>query len=279
MRRARRQLLARALVLLHEVTLAGRSRAARVADAALLQNGVVYVLSRLVASGTMRPRDLLPTVHLTSGGLSNLLGRLEAAGLITRAGEGRDDGRAVALSITPVGVALERRIAAACVDGVRDSEPVVKELIVLLVEAGAAPHPVELADARSDATRANLGLVELTLTIEAAIAAGDGAGDVNAAVALAALDHLGPCRPRLLADVLQLTSGGVSRLIDRLEHAGLVRRSRDALVHDQRGVAVAITRPGVDHLTALLSGVVAHLDELLGLVRAVWVEVHALDPA
>ena len=278
MKETRRRLLARALTLLLEVTLPARTRAGPVTDAAPVQSGVVHVLSRLVASDAVRPRDLLPAVHLPSGGLSNLLGRLEAAGLITRTADRGHDGRAVSLSITPKGRELEQRVARACADGVRESAAAVKELIVILVEAGATPRPVALPNACARETRATLGLVELHLTVEAAIATSDGNGDVNAAVALATLDHLGPCRPRLLADVLHLTSGGASRLIDRLEQAGHVERSRDAVAHDHRGVVVAITPSGVDHLSGLLEPMAARLDDVLGLVRAIWVEVHDTDP-
>jgi len=281
MNQTRRHLLDRALLLLRELSNLGASYAARATNPALLQNGVVFVLAKLVASGDARPRDLLPSVHLTSGGLSNLLGRLEHAGLITRTAAGDDDLRAVMVSITDEGREFERRVASACTEAVRAADSQVKELIVVLVEAGAVPTPTELPQAATVETRATLGLVELTMRSIEAISIGDhgDATDSNAALTLAALDHLGPCRPRYLADLIQLTSGGTSRLIDRLEQAGLVERDRAGLESDHRSVVVSITPEGVAHLEGLLASVDTHLDDLLGLLRAIWVEVHGFDDA
>lgn len=279
MNQTRRHLLDRALLLLRELSDVGSSRAARAADSTLLQNGVVYVLCRLVASGELRPRDLLPSVHLTSGGLSNLLGRLESAGLLTRSAAGEDDLRAVVVSITPEGRELERLVAIATTQAVSEADQLMKELIVVLVEAGAVPTSTELPEAPTTETRVALGLVELTMGMLDALSLGDGVEQVdsNAALTLAALDHLGPCRPRFLSDLLGLTSGGTSRLVDRLEDAGHVVRERGKLDADHRSVVVSITPDGVAQLDALLEAAAANLDDLLGLLRAIWVEVHGSE--
>lgn len=279
MNTTQRHLLDRALLLLREVGNVNASHSSRATKGAQLQSGVVYVLSRIVASGAVRPRDLLPAVHLTSGGLSNLLGRLESAGLITREAAAADDLRGVVVSITEAGRELERRISVASVAAVREADPLVKELIVVLVEAGATPSPTELPQAPTTETRVSLGMVELTMHVAAATSVGDGAdaADPNTALTLAALDHLGPCRPRFLADLLQLTSGGTSRLIDRLELAGLVERDRVGIESDHRSVVVSITPAGLVQLEALLDAVAVYLDALLGLVRAIRVEVHGAD--
>lgn len=278
MNRARRHLLDRALLLLREFSDVATSQAARTTDPNLLQNGAMYVLSRLVASGPARPRDLLPHVHLTSGGLSNLLGRLEQAGLITRDDAAADDLRAVVVSITPEGREFERRMATACTRAVATADSLVKELIVVLVEAGAVATRTLLPTAPSTETSVSLGLVGLTMQTVDAISIGDtSVADPNAALTLAALDHLGPLRPRFLADLLTLTSGGTSRLVDRLERAGLVERARERLDSDHRGVVVNITPEGIGHLETLLDALAEHLGELLGLLRAIWVEVHDSD--
>ncbi len=64
----------------------------------------------------------------------------------------------------------------------------------------------------------------------------------NDAVALSALHHFLEA-PRIdrLADVLGLTSSGTVRLVDRLEAAGLVRRSAG---EDSRATTVALTAAG-----------------------------------
>jgi DNA-binding MarR family transcriptional regulator len=63
-----------------------------------------------------------------------------------------------------------------------------------------------------------------------------------------------------LADAVLLSRSGVTRLVDRLERAGLVARSRVA--EDGRGVAATITDAGLDRLRGAsrthLEGVVRH---------------------
>lgn len=93
---------------------------------------------------------------------------------------------------------------------------------------------------------------------------------------LCLLDLDGPARPSAIAEVVGLTTGGTTKLLDRLEGAGLVKRSYGVIDDDHRGVEVALTATGrrmlrtasgvlVDHLpetTALVKSIVALLDEL-----------------
>jgi DNA-binding MarR family transcriptional regulator len=69
-----------------------------------------------------------------------------------------------------------------------------------------------------------------------------------------------------LADAVLLSRSGVTRLVDRLERAGLVARERVA--GDGRGVIAALTDRGLDtlrtasrtHLAGVVRHFVAHLD-------------------
>jgi DNA-binding MarR family transcriptional regulator len=68
------------------------------------------------------------------------------------------------------------------------------------------------------------------------------------------LDHLatrpGGCRAQSLADVVHLSQSALSRLADRLERHGLVRRSN--CVDDRRGINLVLTDAGRDkHAQAL----------------------------
>jgi DNA-binding MarR family transcriptional regulator len=69
-----------------------------------------------------------------------------------------------------------------------------------------------------------------------------------------------------LADAVLLSRSGVTRLVDRLEKAGLV--SRSPVAGDGRGVAAEITQAGVDRLRTAsrthLAGVLRHFVEPLG---------------
>jgi DNA-binding MarR family transcriptional regulator len=78
-----------------------------------------------------------------------------------------------------------------------------------------------------------------------------------------------------LAEAVLLSRSGVTRLVDRLERAGLVRRSR--VVDDGRGVAAELTAAGLTRLRTAarthLAGVVRHFvvplepDDLAALER------------
>jgi DNA-binding MarR family transcriptional regulator len=81
-------------------------------DRVLARHGLKYatyaVLATLRVEGEpyqMSPSELGQTLLLSSGGLSNLLGRMERAGLIQRSADKRD-GRGVIVSLTPEGLAL-----------------------------------------------------------------------------------------------------------------------------------------------------------------------------
>ncbi|MFC9280261.1 MarR family winged helix-turn-helix transcriptional regulator [Streptomyces collinus] len=50
--------------------------------------------------------------------------------------------------------------------------------------------------------------------------------------------------PRRLAETLMLTTGGMTGRLDKLERAGLLRRSPDP--HDRRGLQVTLTEQGLD---------------------------------
>lgn len=63
---------------------------------------------------------------------------------------------------------------------------------------------------------------------------------------LCRLDIEGPMRPNQITDLEHMTSGGVSKLIDRMESDGLVERRRGVLATDHRAVLVVITRKGRD---------------------------------
>ena len=88
-------------------------------------------------------------------------------------------------------------------------------------------------------------------------------------IVLCTLDLDGPSRPGVLQDVTGLSSGGVSKLLDRMEQAGVVKRTYGGVPGDNRGVVVSITRRG-RALTSRVSGAVAsRLPESGSLVKAI----------
>jgi DNA-binding MarR family transcriptional regulator len=71
-------------------------------------------------------------------------------------------------------------------------------------------------------------------------------------------DH-GPASAGDLATELGLTTGAVTRMIDRLHRAGFVRRVRDP--HDGRKVIVELTPQGESTVVGLFAGQAAHIAE------------------
>ncbi len=63
-------------------------------------------------------------------------------------------------------------------------------------------------------------------------------------VTLCQLALEGPQRPGAIMDLTGLTSGGVTRMVDRLEVAGLVTRTYGELTVDKRGTVIALTPSG-----------------------------------
>ena len=88
-------------------------------------------------------------------------------------------------------------------------------------------------------------------------------------VALCALDVDGPRRPGVLQEVTGLSSGGVSKLLDRMEQAGVVKRTYGGVAGDNRGVLVSITRRGRALMGKFSNAVSAQLPEARQLVKEI----------
>lgn len=86
-------------------------------------------------------------------------------------------------------------------------------------------------------------------------------------VVLCRLELYGPQRPSEIMEVTGLTSGGVTKLIDRLEKAGWVERLDDAVPGDGRGVVVELTERGQESLRSMVNVLAERLGETRALVR------------
>lgn len=79
---------------------------------------------------------------------------------------------------------------------------------------------------------------------------------------LCLLHFLGPMPPKRLNLHLAITSGGLTKSIQRLEKKELVRR--DPVPEDGRGTLVSLTKKGERSVTRILTEDVLALDDLLG---------------
>jgi DNA-binding MarR family transcriptional regulator len=77
----------------------------------------------------------------------------------------------------------------------------------------------------------------------------------------------GPQRPRSLQALTGLSSGATSKLLDRMEAHGVVRRSRGGVPGDRRAVLVSLTKKGDKLLQALTLELQARLPQTEALVR------------
>lgn len=92
-----------------------------------------------------------------------------------------------------------------------------------------------------------LRLAEFDELVTEAVRGTAGGVDVTDNVSLAVLCRLeieGLSRPTDIAEFTGLTSGGVTKLVSRLEDAGLVTRRYGAFSDDRRGVAVSLSTKG-----------------------------------
>jgi DNA-binding MarR family transcriptional regulator len=130
-----------------------------------------------------------------------------------------------------------------------------------------------MASARHETTERLL--LELTAFGQAASEAMAGASQSPDLVAngplavLAVLDLEGPKRPTTLQDLVGLTSGGTTKLIDRLEAVGFVKRTYGAIEHDHRGVEVAITPKGRRHIRAATTALTDYLPEARAVLKGI----------
>ncbi len=84
-----------------------------------------------------------------------------------------------------------------------------------------------------------------------------GARKLSGNASVAVLTRLwldGPLRPRDLAQTTAMSSGGTTKVIDRLDRHGLVKRD-NAEVNDGRGVVVALSPKGERIAEAILEAV------------------------
>jgi len=83
------------------------------------------------------------------------------------------------------------------------------------------------------------------------------------------LDLDGPARPGAIADTVGLTSGGTTKLLDRMEEAGLIHRTYGTIDNDHRGVQVELSVRGRTLLRQATAALVAHLPDATTTVKEI----------
>jgi DNA-binding MarR family transcriptional regulator len=86
-------------------------------------------------------------------------------------------------------------------------------------------------------------------------------------IALFALEEQGSLRPGQLQELTGLSSGGVSKLLDRLQEGGLVTREYGVLQDDRRGSVVKLTAKGRRTSRKMASAILGSQDDMRVLLK------------
>lgn len=85
----------------------------------------------------------------------------------------------------------------------------------------------------------------------------------------------GPKRPNELADEVDMTTGGMTKVIDRLEGFGLVARTGG--LEDGRGVMVSLTEHGIRTIDDVFEVMIGPVERLIKALAALQVETALND--
>ena len=242
--------------------------------AGLTSNADFLVLTSLRLSGPQRPRALRERTGLTGGGLSNLFDRLEAQHLISRTYSGRGDRRSALVALSAHGDDVVDAISDAIRQTIVAQSALVQRTCDLIAAVAGPPapsteppptslerlparrptgHGPERCPGRHRRTRAHAGVGP-----SCAVRCGQPEGT----------------RPKQLVELTDLSSGGVTMLLDRVEGAGLVNRAAGRQP-DRRVVTVTLTDLGRHEL----SGRLARTAPLLPQIRAALTDPELADGA
>jgi DNA-binding MarR family transcriptional regulator len=86
-------------------------------------------------------------------------------------------------------------------------------------------------------------------------------------IVLCAVDLYGPTRPGALQEITGLSSGGMSKLLDRMEEARVVKRTYGKVPGDNRGVLVTVTARGKRLVEDVTSVLAARLPETKSFIK------------
>ena len=89
-----------------------------------------------------------------------------------------------------------------------------------------------------------------------------GVHGVRPRLALATLAVSGTARPAQLAEMLGVSSGGLTYIIDQLESDGLVQRSYGGVEHDRRAVVIRLTESGRAAAELMADVLYEHADDI-----------------
>jgi DNA-binding MarR family transcriptional regulator len=262
----RRQEVAEIALALRGFSITADELLARHVPVEFTSNSSILTLGVLARAKRLRPRDVLHDVPITSGGLSKLLDRLVSLGLVERVPpRGDDDGRAVEVRLTPAGRRTHRRLLDSIDQALQVEATRLKEIVAACERLDPRGTSVEPVVDGLDTALGRLGL-----ELDAALRQSPEVPrpvELAAAIALATIRLEGPCRPRRIAETVGLTSGGTTKLLDRMAEQGLIVRSDAPVDGDHRAVSVDATAAGDGFLDAVLDAWDRRIERIHDVIR------------
>jgi len=123
----------------------------------------------------------------------------------------------------------------------------------------------DLARRRLAAMRMLLRIGQIGTVISASLAEGVKSEELTKNYNVAVMAELwvsGPRRPAEIQLLTGLTSGGVTKLLDRMEELGVVERTFGMVPGDRRAILVSLTPLGETVASSLADGLLGHLGPL-----------------
>lgn len=227
-------------------------------------NHDVQILMAVRSTAGIGPSDLVTSLRMPRSTLARGVARLRDGQLLERRVDQLDRRRA-GLHLTPAGYQAVERLEHSLAAFFRESEPLVKEIMILLgrdpepAAGGSRPGVLDVV-ARMGAVGAAYGREMLPR-----MRAFD-TGETADRYALMILAE-GWTRPSSLADQLGLSPAGTTSMLERLEAARLVVREPGGLDSDRRAVVVHLTPRGRQAARVLLGVFRSHADAVVEAMR------------
>lgn len=214
----------------------------------------MLAIAALIRERSISTTDLRRRSGLSRRAHDHLVNQLLADELIERR-PAPDDRRRQLLILTRRGHNRARTLDQRVVDYLANSRHLVDEIIAIL--AGPRQNPPPTTDAApSDPLEVLERAAKLGNTFDAAIRAQRAPHhpkdrDQNALLLIAAHPN---ARPSRMAEQMNLSSAGLTYVLDRLEEVGLIVRSHGQIPGDRRAVVIELTHDGRTVIDAIAAG-------------------------
>lgn len=221
----------------------------------LKSNSDLVVLTCAYLDGPQRPRDLLEPTGLTSGGMANLVDRLETVGVLERRRGVAHDKRSVLIALTADGRAVLEQIAGSIRGTFALAAPTLErwrqEFVSMGLSVGPSPHPAGSTRFQLERIRRAAAAGRSFWPIYGEVLGSEDPTPNHTAHLLLLADRPGGIRPRAISAATRLSPASTTELVDRVERRGLIARL--AGIEDRRAVIVITTPSGHAALESLLA--------------------------